>query len=68
MDGGQEAKLAVILWEIAKQLLEAHCMWSFHGNQRNWYQSGEREWGEEVDNKKKKRKKKNKKENKNKVM
>lgn len=45
MDGRQEAKLAVILWEIAKQLLEAHCMWSFHGNQRNWYQSGKESWG-----------------------
>lgn len=33
MDGSQEAKLAVIIWEIVKQLLgEKGCVWGFHGN------------------------------------
>lgn len=33
MDGEQEAKLAVIRWEISKQLLgKRDCVWSYHGN------------------------------------
>lgn len=37
MDGEQEAKLAVIMWEIVKQLLgEKDCVWGFHGNQNSF--------------------------------